>query len=140
MMSLYTKSQFNHNLEIKKKLKMSDKINFNVSGYKYVEPRSVLGTYPNSVLCTMVSEQTSIDPQAEVCLHRDGELFHYVLDYLKFGRVVLPKTTSREVLMNELVYFGIVFSEDDIVTSGEEGYCRTKSKVEDDTATFLVSK
>lgn len=119
---------------------MSDTVKFNVSGFKYVEPRSILGAYPNSVLCTMVSEQTSINPDAEVFLHRDGELFHWVLDYLRFHRVVLPATVSRDVLMNELVYFGIVFSEDDIVTSGEEVYCRTRSKVQDDTTTPLATK
>ncbi len=115
----------------------SETITFNVSGFKYVEPKSLLGTYPNSVLRTMVSEQTSINPDAEVYLHRDGALFHYVLDYLKYGRVVLPTAISRGELMNELVYFGIVFSEDNIVTSGEEGYCRSNSKVEDDTSTPL---
>lgn len=115
---------------------MSDTIKFNVSGFKYQEPRSILRD-PHSRLSQIVSEQTSLNSDAEVYVNRDGALFHYVMDYVKYGRVVLPVTESRNTLMNELVFFGILFSEDDIVTSGKESYTRTSSKIEDDAATPL---
>ena len=40
-------------------------------------------------------------------MERDGMLFHYILSYLRDGKVCLPYTVPRQTLIDELSYYGV---------------------------------
>ena len=118
---------------------MVDTIKFNVSGFRYEEPKKLLETHPESLLFKTVSEQTSKNPNAEVFIDGDGKMFHFVIDYLKNEQVFLPITESRQAFMSELSHYGIDYNVDYISVTGEDEYPRSRSKVEDDTNTPIAA-
>lgn len=52
------------------------------------------------------SEQWHKGDESEIFLECDGYRFRYVLDYMRDGKVVLPHSQSKAVILNELEYFG----------------------------------
>lgn len=89
-------------------------VNFNIGGQKYEVSRSLLQTYPNSMLATSASDQWQKNPEVAIFIEGDGIRFRYVLDYLRHGSVCLPTTESKEGLTKELEYYGIEVDENAI--------------------------
>lgn len=76
-------------------MKMSESqiIKLNVGGEIYTTTRSTLCKYPNSMLGAMFngSMSPSLDENGCFFIDRDGELFKYILNYLRSSRLSLPQ-------------------------------------------------
>lgn len=68
-------------------------IKLNVGGEIYTTTRSTLCKYPNSMLGAMFngSMSPSLDENGCFFIDRDGELFKYILNYLRSSRLSLPQ-------------------------------------------------
>ena len=93
---------------------MSDEITFNVGGQSYQVSKSLLNSFPNSMLARMVSTdwmETDNDDTTEngkmIFIERDGTKFGLVLDYLRDSIVELPLTVSKGAFLAELSYYCI---------------------------------
>lgn len=93
---------------------MIETIKLNVGGHHCEIHSTLLEICPNSVLAQAISEQCKENHQNEVFIDRDGTTFRYVLNYLRDGHVTIPITESREALMKEFDYYGIVAHHEDI--------------------------
>jgi hypothetical protein len=97
-------------------------LRLNVSGKLYAVSRSVTKSFSHSLLDQMLSKAeeeqhqhqredgkgfTESPSQQAYFIDRDGERFSYVLDYLRYGVVFLPKPLSRQMLLLDLKYFEI---------------------------------
>lgn len=90
---------------------------FNVGGKQYGVSHSTLEMHPNSMLAQIAFKQWQTNPGGEIYLNRDGNMFDYVLDYLRNdGRVYLQmKYISKAAFLADLVYYGINVDESKIV-------------------------
>lgn len=70
----------------------SNVVKLNVGGEIYTTTISTLCKYPDSMIGAMFngSLSTSLDEYGCVFIDRDGELFKYVLNYLRSSRLALP--------------------------------------------------
>jgi hypothetical protein len=92
-------------------------IKFNVGGHRYEVSRSLLNSYPDTMLAKSATEHWHKDPSTEIFIERDGERFRYVLDYLRDRRVSLPSNVSKTAIMTDLEYYGFECFQDQIVVS-----------------------
>ena len=83
-----------------------DVIRLNVGGAKYEVSRSLIDTYPTTMLARMVSETWHQDSSNEIFVDRNGQRFQYVLDYMRDQKVCLPMGVSTASIVKELDYFG----------------------------------
>jgi hypothetical protein len=58
------------------------------------------------MLATLVSDTWLTDPAAPIFIDRDGERFKYVLDYFRYGKMPLPLSVPREMLLLDMEYYG----------------------------------
>lgn len=98
-------------------------VKFNVGGTKYEVSRSLLDRYKDCMLATICSESWSKTNQDastednEIFIDRNGERFQYVLDYMRDGRVELPRSVSKSLFQADLDYYGLGFIEASIKMS-----------------------
>ena len=94
---------------------MIETMKFNVGGKSFEVSRSLLKTIdPNTLLGEKVEEQWQEDPEEDIFFERDGSIFKFVLGYLRDGKVDLPMTATKEMLVTELEFYGINYEEDRI--------------------------
>lgn len=105
---------------------------FNVGGHKYEVSRSLLSSYPNTMLACSASKHWQEDPESEIFIERDGERFKFCLDYLRDGRAMLPIVISKEAVIQDLMYYGV-----DIVDENAIDYCGDKGSQLFRALTFL---
>ena len=86
----------------------TETVKFNVGGVKYEVSKSQIDLYPNTMLARSVSDQWRPDNvETEIFIDRNGNLFQYVLDYMRQnGKVHIPMTVSKDALIDELAYYG----------------------------------
>ena len=86
---------------------MSDLIYLNVGGTKYTTTRNTLTKYPQSLLGRMFDKECpfklTFDKENNVFLDRDGEMFKYILRYLRDNR--LPPSKKMSYFETEAEYF-----------------------------------
>lgn len=86
-------------------------VDLNVGGSLYSTTRSTLCRYPDSKLAMLFSGQQELRrrPDGRVFIDRDGEMFKYVLHYLRDGDLHVESLdrTVREQLKLEAIYFGL---------------------------------
>ena len=82
------------------------RVKFNVGGRHYEVPRSLIETFPSTMLARMTSETWQKDPEATLFIDRNGERFQYCLDYMRDGAVWLPLNVPKEGILLDLDYFG----------------------------------
>ncbi|XP_072050108.1 BTB/POZ domain-containing protein KCTD6-like [Amphiura filiformis] len=73
---------------------MSDEIvQLNIGGHVYTSSRFTLTRFPKSMLGTMFSDQKSLtqDKDGQYWIDGNGEMFCYVLDFLRRGCLMLPE-------------------------------------------------
>ena len=80
---------------------------FNVGGQIHQVSRSLLDQHPKTMVARIASSQWLAEPDSDIFIDRDGDLFRYVLNYLRDGEVCVPMTVPKNALINELHYFGI---------------------------------
>ena len=81
----------------------------NVGGKHYEFSPSLVERIPESMLAALLSDtwRKSADPSKPIFIDRDGEIFAHVLNYLRYGSIVLPVNVPREMYERELDYYGI---------------------------------
>ncbi|XP_072050109.1 BTB/POZ domain-containing protein KCTD6-like [Amphiura filiformis] len=72
---------------------MAEIVKLNVGGVIYTTSRSTLTKYPNSMLGTMFSGRlpTTKDEHGNYWIDSNGEIFRYVLDFLRHGCLTIPE-------------------------------------------------
>nr|XP_002731340.1 PREDICTED: potassium voltage-gated channel subfamily D member 1-like [Saccoglossus kowalevskii] len=88
----------------------NDLINLNVGGKIYTTSRSTLTRYPDSMLGAMFGGDfpTRSDSNGNIVIDRDGELFRYVLNFLRNGNLRLPDSFREvELLEDEADFYQI---------------------------------
>lgn len=87
------------------------RISLNVGGKCYMTSKYTLTKFQDSVLCKMLTDgDQSIrrDDGGRFIIDRDGQLFRYVLNYLRDGMLSLPKDfTELKQLSEEARFYGI---------------------------------
>lgn len=89
---------------------------FDVGGRVYKVGRSLLDSFPNTMLARAASDEWkhkgkdndsgNDDDDNPIFLDCDSERFRYCLDYMRHGKVSLPITESKSALLAELSYYG----------------------------------
>ena len=71
----------------------SEIVRLNVGGAKYFTTKSTLRKYSRSMLGAMFTENISLskDEDGYYFIDRCGHIFQYILQFLRCGKLVLPK-------------------------------------------------
>lgn len=64
-----------------------------------------------TMLSRLVSDTWLENPESEVFIDRDGDIFSYILNYLRYGEVVLPHNMPKEGFLRDLDFYGIPIEE-----------------------------
>ena len=103
-------------------------IHFNVGGTKYEVSKSLIETYPDTMLATMISDRwqhhdndndddtndgTTTDKV--LFIDRNGHRFQYVLDYMRDQHVHSTMGVTGASIRKELEYFGFVNVPPDVI-------------------------
>ena len=91
---------------------MSTIVRFNIGGFHHEVSRSLLNRYPDSMLNIISSSQWQKNPDSEIFIERDGSRFKFCLDYLRDAKCNLPLTVSRDAVIEDLFYYGIIVPDD----------------------------
>ncbi|XP_062585179.1 BTB/POZ domain-containing protein KCTD6-like [Saccostrea cucullata] len=81
----------------------------NVGGFIYYTTRATLVKYPNSTLGLMMNGDTPISrDQNGIFIDRDGQMFRYILNFCRSGKLCLPQQFSDyDLLENEAEFYQI---------------------------------
>ena len=80
---------------------------FNVGGRIFEVRRSLLESFPQTMLARSASEAWNQQQEKPIFIDRDSDLFRYCLNYMRNGqRVQLPYTESKAALLEEMEYYG----------------------------------
>ena len=85
-------------------------IEFNVGGSTYTTTKTTITSYPESMLCRMISGSipTATDIKQRIFIDRDGPLFRYILNFLRDKRLNLPENfTEYAQLRQEADFYRI---------------------------------
>eukprot|EP01133_Synstelium_polycarpum_P010215 gene10215-11901_t len=106
----------------------------NVGGYKYTTTKQTLRSYADSYLGVMFSGRFPLqkDKKGRVFIDRDGDLFKYILSFLRSGsdNVGLPSNISQsdsrfKQIIYEFQYFGLLHH---LVLGSSEPFYHTVAK------------
>ncbi len=81
---------------------------FDVGGKLFRVSRDLIEQYSDTMLGKIASETWQRDSNAVVFIDRDGDIFAHVLNFLRYGSIVLPITISRAMFDREMDYYGII--------------------------------
>jgi hypothetical protein len=81
-------------------------VSFNVGGKVYEVSRSLLKSFPETLLAKKATQQATSGGGNPIFIDRDADRFAYCLDYMRDGKVHLPGTISKGSFLQELTYFG----------------------------------
>lgn len=91
------------------------KVTLNVGGRTFVTYLETLKAYPTTMLGTMFSGRnvSLAKPEADgsYFFDRNGDLFSFILDYYRAGKVVYPTIVSKKDFDEELTFWGIIIPE-----------------------------
>ena len=87
----------------------STTVQLNVGGTPYKISLSLIKTFPDSMLASIVSDKWKGGSEEKIFIEGDGQKFRYVLDYMRDGEVTLPKEEFVASFFTELEYFGIEY-------------------------------
>lgn len=83
-------------------------VQFNVGGKHFEISRACVSKHPDSILGRLMSDDSQSQP---IFIDRNGDVFALVLDYMRYGSVVLPVTVPEETFLRDLDHYGIVYTE-----------------------------
>ena len=85
-------------------------VRLNVGGTKYITAKSTLRKYPQSMLGAMFTGNVPLakDEDGYCFIDRCGHIFQYILQFLRCGKLVLPKHFNElELLQTEADFYQI---------------------------------
>ncbi len=85
-------------------------VEFNVGGSTYTTSKSTISSYPDSMLCRMITGgiPNATDTKQRIFIDRDGPLFRYILNFLRDKQLNLPENfTEYAQLRQEAEFFCI---------------------------------
>ena len=88
-------------------------VRFDVGGHLYRVSKSLIEQHDDTMLARLVSDTWLSNPDATIFIDRDGESFKYVLYYMRYGKVSLPITVSREMFLLDMEYYGFTSVDTD---------------------------
>lgn len=94
-------------------------ITFDVGGKLFKVSRKLVEQFSDTMLGKIVSEAWQRDSNTTVFVDRDGDIFAHVLNYLRYGSIVLPITISRAMFDREMDYYGIINDVDALTIKQE---------------------
>ena len=94
-------------------------VKFNVGGKAFETSRSLILQHEGTFLAFLVSEW-QIDHTKPIFIDKNGTTFDFVLDYLRYGRITLPMTISKEMFLLDMDFYGIAHEEGTVKTSIDE--------------------
>jgi hypothetical protein len=106
---------------------ISDRILLDVGGVHYSTTLATLTSQPFGYLASMFSGEWSVEPDSEsgrYFIDRNGRLFHYILDYLRNGTIVLPSDPNKKKqILIEADWFGLdlLTQEEKLVATAQNG-------------------
>eukprot|EP00956_Cyclotella_meneghiniana_P038070 scaffold148390_cov36-Cyclotella_meneghiniana.AAC.1 len=86
---------------------MTDTVKFNVGGKHFEVSRALISANSETMLAKMISETWEQEPEKPLFIDRDGDMFAHVLNYLRYGSIELPISTTRAMFQRELDYYAI---------------------------------
>lgn len=121
----------------------ADLVKLNVGGVRYTVARSTLATAVGTILCRLVTDEVGHgkDEQGHIWIDRDGDLFPYILNFIRSSATAVPLGVDRYALKQEAEFFGLIDlvkileEEDPIVTINVSG---TEFKVMKETFTHAA--
>ena len=110
----------------------SDTVKFNVGGKQFTTTRNLINQQPNSMLSTMISDtwnksNTDDSDDKPIFIDRSGDIFHYVLEYMRYGSVFLPTSIPTEMFTRDLEYYLLKYDVSTI-TDGEQRFAAQKKE------------
>ena len=90
----------------------SHTVKLNIGGRHFEISRSLVDEHPGTMLAPLVSNIWHENPEESIFIDRDGEIFGHILNYLRYGSIVLPITIPREMLLREMDYYRICCNEE----------------------------
>jgi len=83
-------------------------VSFDVGGRVYKVRRSLLESFPNTLLARLVADEWQGDDESKpIFIDRDSDRFRYCLDYMRDDQAVaLPHTESKSAFLKDLEYYG----------------------------------
>ena len=108
-------------------------VRLNVGGTKYITTKSTLRKYPQSILGTMFMGNVplSTDKDGYYFIDRCGHIFQYILQFLRCGKLVLPKNFNElQLLETEADFFQI----EDLISALQHH----KKEVDDEVHVLLL--
>ncbi|KAL7523883.1 hypothetical protein ACHAWF_000721, partial [Thalassiosira exigua] len=105
---------------------MASPIQFNVGGRHFEVSRELIEQQPESMLGRMVSESWHPDPKEVIFIDRNGDIFAQVLEYLRYGNIVLPTNMPKEMFVRDLDYYGLEYDGDDVMAELREEIVKMK--------------
>ena len=89
-----------------------DIVKLNVGGRIYSTSRSILTRYPDSMLGAMFGGnlplENNTDSDGNYFIDRDGELFRYILNFLRVSKLILPNSfQDTEAFQMEVDFYQI---------------------------------
>lgn len=88
---------------------MDSLVQLNVGGTNYMTLQSTLLKFQNSIFPELFDKSTSVDSVTGakvIFIDRDGNLFRFILEFLRIGRVELPSNFGElQLLKREALYY-----------------------------------
>ena len=110
----------------------------NVGGTKYITTKTTLRKYPHSMLGAMFMENIplSTDKDGNYFIDRPGHIFQYILQFLRCGKLVLPKGFNElELLQVEADFYQI----EKLISAIEDHKRITEIKEDDGNAALFIT-
>ena len=82
-------------------------VTFDVGGRLHKVRNSFISLNQNNVIGRLGQIALDRNVDEPIFIDRDGDIFIYVLNFLRDGRIELPMTVPKQAFMNELRYYGI---------------------------------
>ena len=78
-------------------------LELNVGGFTYTTSRTTILSYPDTMLCKLISGQlpSACDTKQRIFIDRDGPLFRYILNFLRDKRLNLPENFSEHAQLRQ---------------------------------------
>ena len=103
----------------------SSTIQLNVGGHRFTTSLQTLTKDPNSMLAAMFSGKFEMKPSEDGAffIDRDGTHFRFVLNYLRTGKLTLPKgATFLDELAEEAAFYQIQGILDELVSKAPQNF------------------